>query len=128
VRDQVNTELEQQPNARHTRVLHHLGIVASSWHHQAVPSHERRRRGPKPKPVPKVIEDAVLAKANPWYGYKRIAVMCPRAAKFSADPRQPLVTDRQCYLVAPRAGSNRKVATTHPRRSSIGLASKSATF
>jgi len=38
-----------------------------------------------------------MARANPWYGYKRIAVMCRREAK--RDPRQPMVTNRQCYRV-----------------------------
>jgi len=97
----VNTALEQQPETRRTRVLNHLGIAASSWYHQGVPSDQRKRPGPRAKPVPKVIEEAVLAMAhaNPWYGYKRIAVMCRRAAKFSDDPRQPYVTDRQCYRV-----------------------------
>ena len=43
--------------------------------------------------VPEQLEAAVLtmATANPWYGYKRIAVMCRRAGKG--------VTDRQTYWV-----------------------------
>jgi len=38
-----------------------------------------------------------MARANPWYGYKRIAVMCRREAQ--RDLRQPKVTNRQCYRV-----------------------------
>ena len=44
-------------------------------------------------------EPAVLAmaRANPWYGYKRIAVMCRREA--ARHPCRPSVTNRQCYRV-----------------------------
>ena len=95
----MNTALEQHPQARRTRVLDHLGVARSSWYHQPVPSEQRRRPGPQPRPVPERIEQAVLAmaKANPWYGYKRIAVMCRREAE--RHPCRPSVTNRQCYRV-----------------------------
>jgi hypothetical protein len=47
--------------------------------------------------VPKTILDEVveavvtMATDNPWYGYKRIAVMCRRAGE--------TVTDREAYVV-----------------------------
>lgn len=37
-----------------------------------------------------------MAEANPWYGYKRIAVMCRRAGH--------AVTNRQAYRVMRRHG------------------------
>ena len=45
-----------------------------------------------------MIESAVVAMAtqNPWYGYKRIAVMCRRAGQ--------KVTNRQCYRVMKARG------------------------
>ncbi len=95
----MNTRLAQQPDARRTRVLAHLGIASSSWYHEPVPAQQRKRPGPKPRTVPATVEQAVLAmaRANPWYGYKRIAVMCRREAR--QDPRQPMVTNRQCLRV-----------------------------
>jgi putative transposase len=99
VRQAVNTQLDQHPDARRTRVLHALGIAASSWYHQPTPPQLRQRPGPRPRPVPERIERAVLAMAhaNPWYGYKRIAVMCRNEAR--KNPRRPMVSDRQCLRV-----------------------------
>jgi transposase InsO family protein len=87
----VNTGIADLSRSRLTRVLQALGIAASSWYHQPVPRDRHQRRGPKAKPVPPAIESAVvaMATANPWYGYKRIAIMCRRAG--------PQVTNRQCY-------------------------------
>ena len=74
-----------------TRVLQSLGVATSRWYVKAAPYDRQRRRGPKPNAVPRQIEDWVvtMAKANPWYGYKRIAVMCRRADQG--------VTNRQPY-------------------------------
>jgi putative transposase len=75
------TAEEWLPSPRCTEVLRHLGIVASSWYRPE--SAERKRPGPAPKPIPQEIVDAVITMAtdNPWYGYKRIAVMCRRAGQ-----------------------------------------------
>jgi transposase InsO family protein len=76
-----------------TRVLDALDIPRSSWYRQPVLEHERQRPGPKPKPVPPEVEPWVvaMATANPWYGYKRIAVMCRKAGQH--------VRNRQAYKV-----------------------------
>lgn len=68
------------PIARITGVLRCLDIATSSWYRQPIPADQRRRPGPKPKPIPQEVEEAVLTMAveNPWYGYQRIAVMCRR--------------------------------------------------
>ena len=114
LRQQVETDLTRTPQARRTRVLDALGIARSSWYHRPVSPADRRRPGPAPKPVPAHVERWVLAMAttNPWYGYKRIAVMCRKAGL--------PVTDRQAYramkdhdlLLKPR----RNAATLHQAR------------
>lgn len=81
------------PRPRLTGVLDALGVASSSWYRRPVPEDQRRRPGPAPKPVPEEIVRAVvkMAQENPWYGYKRIAVMCRRD--------ETAVTDRQAYQV-----------------------------
>jgi len=83
----------QTQGARITRVLDALDIAASSWYRRPIPEDQRRRPGPKPRPIPPEIVDAVvnMATDNPWYGYQRIAVMCRR--------EEEPVTDRQAYRV-----------------------------
>jgi len=85
-------------NARITGVLSALSIATSSWYRRPIPEEERRRPGPKPMAIPGPIVQAVIdmATANPWYGYKRIAVMCRR----EGDP----VKDRQAYRVMKEHG------------------------
>ena len=80
-------------SARITGVLGALGIATSSWYRQPIAEDQRRRPGPKPKPIPPEVIDAVvkMATENPWYGYQRIAVMCRR----EDEP----VTDRDAYRV-----------------------------
>lgn len=75
--------LSEVPQARLTRVLKILDVASSSWYRPPVPQEDRQRPGPMPKPVDPQVEQWVLtmALANPWYGYKRIAVMCRRAGQ-----------------------------------------------
>ena len=93
VREGVKAGLARTPGTRLTRVLRGLGVATSRWYAKPVPPDQRRRRGPKPKAVPRHIDDWVvkMAKKNPWYGYKRIAVMCRR--------QDQGVTNRQAYRV-----------------------------
>ncbi len=95
------------PRIRLTGVLAALDIAASSWYRKAVPEAQRRRPGPAPKTIPEPIVQAVvkMAQHNPWYGYKRIAVMCRREGI--------AVTDRQAYQVFRRHG------LLHKRRSRV---------
>jgi transposase InsO family protein len=85
--------LAEQPNARLTRVLRHLGLRPSAWYRRPVAPEAARRRGPKRKPVPAPLAAAITANAKtfPWWGYKRIAVVCRRQG-FA-------VTNRQAYRV-----------------------------
>jgi transposase InsO family protein len=93
VRHQVKHQTTEHPDVRLTGVLRGLGIAVSSWYHAGVPAGERKRPGPKGKPIPWWTEQTIvtMAVANPWYGYKRIAVMCRRAGHG--------VRNRQCYRV-----------------------------
>ncbi len=79
--------------ARLTRVLSGLGLAASSWYSRPKPKEERKRPGPAPKPVPTEVEAWVLGAAHtyPWWGYKKIAVVCRRAGRD--------VSNRQAYKV-----------------------------
>jgi len=65
-------------NIRLTGVLSALGIAMSSWYRRPKNLDGRQRPGPQPQPITTEIVEAVvtMAKENPWYGYKRIAVMC----------------------------------------------------
>jgi transposase InsO family protein len=85
-RQNVQTESSKVPTTRLTRVLPLLGLPASSWYRKAQAG-ESRRRGPAPKRTNPQVEQWVLtmAKANPWYGYKRIAVMCRREGQAVAN-------------------------------------------
>jgi putative transposase len=85
------TAQEFLPAPRCTAVLGHLAIATSSWYRPEPAG--RKRPGPAPKPIPQEIVDAVITMAtdNPWYGYKRIAVMCRRAGQ--------AVKDRVAYTV-----------------------------
>ena len=82
------------PTPRRTQVLRLVGIAPSSWYRQ--PRDEQqppKRPGPAPRAIPDDVVRGVVTMAsdNPWYGYKRIAVMCRRAGQS--------VKDRQAYVV-----------------------------
>jgi putative transposase len=93
LRAEVRQAVEDVKGARLTAVLAGLGIAASTWYRQAVPTADRKRPGPLGKPISAEVERWVVTMAvgNPWYGYKRIAVMCRRAGQ--------AVTNRQAYRV-----------------------------
>jgi putative transposase len=73
-------------------VLRLVGVAPSSWYRPAREG-QRKRPGPAPRPIADEVVQAVVTMAteNPWYGYKRIAVMCRRAGQ--------AVKDREAYLV-----------------------------
>jgi transposase InsO family protein len=72
--------LEKDSEVRITAVLDVLDIARSSWYHQGVPASQRKRPGPAAKPIPEEIVRVVIRAAElyPWYGYKKIAVICRR--------------------------------------------------
>jgi hypothetical protein len=78
------TELLAPPTGvRTTRVLAALDVAASSWYRAPRDPAERKRPGPRSKPLADELVQAIvdMATRNPWYGYKRIAVMCRRAGQ-----------------------------------------------
>ena len=105
----------EPPGARLTNVLSALGIASSSWYRQPVSQEQRKQPGPAPQPIdPKVVRWVLaMAKANPWYGYKRIAVMCRRAKR--------RVKNREAYRVMKDHGLLQKRL---PRKAELYQASK----
>ena len=108
LREALEQELACDARLRRTRVLAELGVATSSWYRRAVPPELRRRPGPAPQPIAEAVRQAVVAMAtpNPWYGYKRIAVMCRRAGQE--------VLDRQAYVVMRDAGLLRQPRPREP--------------
>ena len=108
LRATVAEELTKEKQLRRTRVLAALGVAASSWYRPPLPEEERRRPGPAPQAIPETMRQAVIdtATKNPWYGYKRIAVMCRRAGQ--------AVRDRQAYQVMRIAGLLQKPRPREP--------------
>lgn len=103
-----------EPRPRQTAVLRLIGVASSSWHRRPTPT-QPKRRGPPRKPIPDDVVQAVVAMAtpNPWYGYKRIAVMCRRAGQ--------AVNDRQAYAVMKDHGLLHK---PKPREAEVYQAAK----
>lgn len=66
---------------RITGLLDALSIAHSSWYRKPLPPSERKRSGPAAKPIDEHIVRVVILTAEmyPWYGYKKIAVICRRA-------------------------------------------------
>jgi len=93
LRSAVASELESEPRARRGKVLAALGIAHSTWYRAPRPEDQRRRPGPVPATVPRPVRDLVVrtAQDNPWFGYRKIAII----ARWS----DGAVTDRQAYRV-----------------------------
>jgi transposase InsO family protein len=98
LREEITQMVRKRPPSRLTQVLAGLGIAPSSWYRPAMPEAERRRPGPPPKAIDPDVEKTVvrMATENPWYGYKRIAVMCRRLPK--------AVTNEDAYRVMRQHG------------------------
>ena len=100
---------------RLTRVLAHLGIARSSWYRELKRPEDRQRPGPSPRPIDAKIAETILmmARENPWYGYKRIAVMCRREGH--------LVKNREAYVVMREHGL---LQQPKPREAALHQAAK----
>ena len=110
---ELRTEMPP-PRARQTQVLRLVGVASSSWHRPPREG-ERKRPGPARRMIAGDVVQAVVAMAttNPWYGYKRIAVMCRRAGQ--------AVKDREAYVVMKDHGLLQKRKT---RRAEVYQAAK----
>ena len=103
----ITKELQSETTGRRprqTEVLRLAGVAPSSWHRPPREG-DRKRPGPPPQTIPDEVIEAVVTMAteNPWYGYKRIAVMCRREGA--------VVTDRQAYRVMKDHGLLQKKRT-----------------
>jgi putative transposase len=98
VRSEIEQAVADAQGVRLTAVLDALGIARSSWYRKPVPAEQRKPPGPPPKPIPdEVVRWVVeMAVANPWYGYKKIAILCRRAGQ--------RVKNRQAYQVMEELG------------------------
>jgi len=98
IRSQVEQATAGAQGVRLNGVLAALGVPRSSWYHKPMPPDQRRPPGPPRKPIPDEVTRWVMdmALANPWYGYKKIAVMCRRAGQ--------RVKNRQAYQVMEELG------------------------
>ena len=98
VRSEVALAVGDGRDVRLTGLLDALGVPRSSWYRRAVPEGQKKPPGPAPKPIPDDVVRWVVQMAmnNPWYGYKRIAVMCRRAGR--------RVKNRQAYQVMKQYG------------------------
>jgi putative transposase len=108
LRQAIREALAGDAKLRRTRVLKALDIATSSWYRRPASVEERKRPGPAPQAIPEGTRQAVIdrAMANPWYGYKRIAVMCRRAGQ--------AVQDRHAYAVMREAGLLQKRKAREP--------------
>ncbi len=95
------------PRPRQTEVLRLIGVAPSTWHRRPR-TDPPKRPGPAPRPIsPEVIQAVVdMATANPWYGSKRIAVMCRRAGQ--------AVKNREAYAVMKERGLLQKRRSRRP--------------
>lgn len=75
----TRTEVARRPPARLKQVVAAVGWPASSFFRE--PKATKRRSGPAPRPLDPELAEAVrqVALAYPWWGYKRIAVVCRRS-------------------------------------------------
>jgi transposase InsO family protein len=91
-RENLSMELSSV-NVRFLQVLNHLGVSKSSWYYTGKLPEERRSPGPEPYLIPDYLFSLIVKKAeeNPWYGYRKIAIIC-RWENSS-------ITDRQVYRV-----------------------------
>jgi putative transposase len=113
----IRAELQAEsppPRARQTAVLRLVGVAPSSWH-RLPREGERKPPGPPSRPIADEVVTAVvtMATANPWYGYKKIAIMCRRAGH--------VVKNREAYIVMRDHGLLKK---PQPRRAELHQAAK----
>ena len=89
---------QHHPPLRLTGLLDALGVPRSSWYRTPVPADRRKPPGPAPTPISDDVVRWVvdMATAYPWYGYKKIAILCRRAGW--------RVKNRQAYRVMAEFG------------------------
>lgn len=109
----ISEAVYSEEKASLQKTLKALQIAKSTWYHK--PRTVDLKRGPARKPLDSIVKATVvnMALKNPWYGYKRIAVMCRReSAK---------ITNRQAYQAMKEENLLQK---RKPRAAEIYQASK----
>jgi len=98
----VEGELARHREARVTRVLRALRVPSSVWYYR--PLEERRKPGPKPKPIPERFRERIkeLAGTYPWWGFKRIAVIARREGLKIGNKRVYRIFQEEGLLQRPR--------------------------
>jgi RNA-directed DNA polymerase len=111
----VKAMMREENRPRLSRILKAVGIGRTAWYRKATPEEDKKPPGPAPKPIPPEVEGWVveMAKTNPWYGYRRIAVMCRRDKKG--------VNNRMCYRIMKLHGLLQK---PRPRAAELHQAAK----
>ncbi len=110
LRSDVSTAMEEnrETKSRLTGILSHLEIATSRWYYRPIPPSKRKPtvRVPLTVPAENVAAIISMAEDNPWYGYKKIAVMCRRS--------EVDVSNRQVFRVMKKNGLLQKRSKTKP--------------
>ena len=77
ITEELTLECTPCRKRQHIQVLKLVGVAPSSWYRPSLDESLRKRPGPAPKPISEEVVQGVVTMAtkNPWYGYKKIAVM-----------------------------------------------------
>lgn len=115
IRETIRSGLVEHPGCRLTAVVQAMGLVPSAWYRTGVAPDQRKRPGPPPRQVDPAKSGPIVTMAidNPWYGYRRIAVMCRRAGH--------AVNDREAYRIMKREGLLQR---RPPRKAELHQAAK----
>jgi hypothetical protein len=88
-REEVVTAVRDVSGARLTRVVDAIGWPRSSFYHRRIDAAKLKPKGPPPDWMSDLVRG--LAKRYPFWGYKRIAVICRR--------RGHKVSDKKAYRI-----------------------------
>jgi len=91
-REELTQEVSSS-NVRFIKVLKHLDISKSSWYYIGKVIEKRHTPGPLPMQIPAEVSSLICKTAdeNPWYGYRKIGIICRWT--------NAAITDRQVYRI-----------------------------
>ncbi len=104
---EVKESLEAHPEVRLSHLLSWLGVSRSSWYARSRAN--GGAAGRPAQPIAAELEDGIRARAKryPWWGYKRIAVICRREGLAVSDRMVYKVMRKWKLLQKRRSGSAR---------------------
>ena len=96
--------VQDAQGARLTNVVDAIGWPRSSFYHRRVKAADRKPKGPPPDPIPSWMDELVcgLAAQYPFWGYKRIAVICRRSGHKVSDKKAYRIFKTHGLLTKPR--------------------------